>query len=150
MQPPNKKALSITTQGFVVSVILQIPKTAITSYHLLPSRLYWRLWNFTKSTALHRPRTLTAGGELHPAPKTAIYFISIVCTQSQFVNSRKKIFPLTGFCPPRHYHPPPVAPVAAPTVHTGAPAPHAGKQAAASIPALLHNPPQFQAAQAVR
>ena len=84
MQPPNKKALSIATQGFVVSVILQIPKTALTSYHLLPSRLYCRLWNFTKST--FRLVGCTTGRESHPALKNSYFFYKfMICTLKCFV-----------------------------------------------------------------
>ena len=84
MQPPNKKALSIATQGFVVSVILQIPKTALTSYHLLPSRLYCRLWNFTKST--FRLVGCTTGRESHPALKNFYFFYKfMICTLWCFV-----------------------------------------------------------------
>ena len=84
MQPPNKKALSIATQGFVVSVILQIPKTALTSYHLLPSRLYCRLWNFTKST--FRLVGCTTGRESHPALKNSyLFYKPMICTLKCFV-----------------------------------------------------------------
>ncbi len=48
-------------------------------HHLLPSRLYCRLWNHTRSCPKHRLAGLrnclsfTAGRELHPAPKIVRY-----------------------------------------------------------------------------
>ena len=40
---------------------------------LLPSRLYCRLWNFTIQVLRKQDsRTITAGRELHPAPKASI------------------------------------------------------------------------------
>ena len=71
------KNAPLKTQQGVKSLL--IITTIIKSAHLLSSGLYRRLWNFTKSAVKIQfagygttKAYLTAGGEFHPAPKTAI------------------------------------------------------------------------------
>lgn len=66
------KDRSFLIQTFlIVSVIFPKPYLRCSMLKLLlSSRLYCRYWNFTKSASFHtRSRTITAGRELHPAPK---------------------------------------------------------------------------------
>ena len=58
--------------------------------HLLPSRLYCRPWNYTKST--FRLAGFTAGEELHLALKINYYlnYVFIICYSYMFVKSYDK------------------------------------------------------------